>query len=142
MANLTEVLKELQSERDRLDQAIKALQPLVSMNGLPLPRTGREGVRRTLSVAARRRIGAAARARWARIKSAKAETNSKGPRTSVVSLAARRKMAAAQRARWARVRANTNSPAKKTLSIAGRRRIAAAQRARWAAIRAKGKKAA
>ena len=104
MANISEILKELQQERARLDQAINALQPLVSMNGQLPASTRRVGVRRTLSVAARRRIAAAARARWARIKSAKTETNSKGPRTRVVSLAARRKMAAAQKARWARVR--------------------------------------
>jgi hypothetical protein len=137
MANIVEVLKELQSERDRLDQAIKALQPLVSMNGQPPAGVGREGTRRTLSVAARRRIAAAARARWARVKSGKNET----PRTRVVSLAARRKMAAAQKARWAKWRAKT-SPGKRTLSIAGRRRIAAAQKARWAAVKAKEKKAA
>jgi hypothetical protein len=101
MANLTEVLKELQSERDRLDQAIKVLQPLVSMDGQPQARTGTVGARRTLSPAARRRIAAAQRARWARVKAAK----SKSPGTSVVSLTARRKMAAAQRARWAKVRA-------------------------------------
>ena len=54
MANLAEVLKELQSERDRLNQAISALQPLVSMNGQLPARAGREGTRRTLSAAARR----------------------------------------------------------------------------------------
>jgi hypothetical protein len=142
MANIAEVLKELQSERDRLDQAIKALQPLISMNGQPPAVAGREGMRRTLSAAARRRIAAAARARWARVKAGESKTNSGRPRTRVVSLAARRKMAAAQRARWEKVRAKTGSPLKRTLSIAGRRRIAAAQRARWAAVKAKQKKAA
>jgi hypothetical protein len=52
MANLAEVLKELQSERDRLEQAIKVLQPLVSMNGRPAAVTGRQGKSRTLSAAA------------------------------------------------------------------------------------------
>jgi hypothetical protein len=103
MANLSEVLKELQSERDRLDQAIKALQPLVAKNGQP--RTEREGTRPTLSVAARRRIAAAQRARWARVKAGKSGPNSTQPRSRVVSIAARRKMAAAQKARWAKVRA-------------------------------------
>jgi hypothetical protein len=106
MANLTEVLKELQSERDRLDQAIKALEPLVSMNGQPQARTGREGARRVLSPAARRRIAAAQRARWARVKAGNSKAGSR-----VVSLAARRKMAAAQRARWARVRAQQGKKA-------------------------------
>jgi hypothetical protein len=57
--------------------------------------------KRTMSLAARRKIGAAARARWARVKGmAKA-----APKKRTMSLAARRKIAAAARARWARVRA-------------------------------------
>jgi hypothetical protein len=111
MANIAEVLKELQSERDRLDLAIKALQPLVSINDRPPAVARREGSSRTLSVAARRRIAAAQRARWARVKAGKNETNSAGSRTSIVSLAARRKMAAAQKARWARVRAQQGKKA-------------------------------
>jgi hypothetical protein len=109
MANLTEVLKELQSERDRLEQAIKALQPLVSMNGQP--KTGREATRPRLSAAARRRIAAAQRARWARIRAGNSKANSAKPRSRVVSIAARRKMAAAQKARWAKVRAQQRKKA-------------------------------
>jgi len=105
MANLTVVLKELQSERDRLDQAINALRPLVSMNGQP--KRGTEGTSRTLSAAARRRIAAAQRARWARVKAG----NSKKPVARVLSAAARRKIAAAQRARWAKVRAQQGKKA-------------------------------
>jgi hypothetical protein len=111
MANLPEVLKELQSERDRLEQAIKALQPLVSMNGQRPTRTGREGARRVLSAAARRRIAAAQRARWARVKAGKKGAKSTRPRSRVVSIAARRKMAAAQKARWAKVRAQNGKKA-------------------------------
>jgi hypothetical protein len=107
MSDLAGVLKELQSERDRLDQAINALEPLVLMNGRPQPRTGREGARRKLSVAARRRIAAAQRARWARTKAAR----SKKPGSHVVSAAARRKMAAAQKARWAKVRSQQRKKA-------------------------------
>lgn len=105
MANLAEVLKELQSERDRLNQAISALQPLVSMNGRPAAVTGRESKSRTLSASARRRIAAAQRERWARVRAGKREANSAQPRSRVVSIAARRKMASAQKARWAKVRA-------------------------------------
>jgi hypothetical protein len=106
MANIAEILKELRQERDRLDQAINALQPLVSMNGQPAAGAEREGTRRTLSAVARRRIAVAARAHWARVKAG----NSK-PSSRVVSSAARRKMAAAQRARWARVRAEQGKKA-------------------------------
>lgn len=107
MANIAEVVKELRQERDRLDQAINALQPLISTNGQLVAIAEKERPRRTLSAAARRRIAAAARARWARVKAG----NSKRQRTRVVSLAARRKMAAAQRARWARVRAQQGKKA-------------------------------
>jgi hypothetical protein len=109
MANLTEVLKELQSERDRLEQAIKALQSLVSMNGQP--RMGSKGTRPRLSASASRRIAAAQRARWARVRAGKSEANSAKGRSRVVSIAARRKMAAAQKARWARVRAQQGKKA-------------------------------
>ena len=105
MANLAEVLKQLQSERDRLDQAIKALHPLVSTSGRSPAAPGREGRSRTLSAAGRRRIAAAQRARWARVKAGKRQANSAKPRSRIVSIAARRKMAAAQRARWAKARA-------------------------------------
>jgi hypothetical protein len=111
MANLAEVLKELQSERDRLNQAISALQPLVSMNGQPQAKTGMVGARRGLSVGARRRIAAAQRARWARVKAGKSEASSAKPRFRVVSIAARRKMAAAQKARWAKIRAQQGKKA-------------------------------
>jgi len=68
MANLSQALKQLhkerqrvQSELSRLDGAIHALQGYGTKNG-----SGR--ARRTLSVAARKRIAAAQRARWAKWK--------------------------------------------------------------------------
>ncbi len=66
MANLTGVVIQLRKARararkqvDRLDAALAAL------NG------GSRRPRRTLSVAARRRIAAAQRARWAKVRAAK-----------------------------------------------------------------------
>src|SRR5215467_462737 len=100
MADIAVVLKELEQERDRLDKAITALMPLVGMNANR--GRGATSARRTLSAAARQRIAAAQRARWARVKSGKADSRSKKPGTRAVSAAARRKMAAAQRARRAR----------------------------------------
>ena len=55
--------------------------------------------RRRMSAAARKKISAAAKARWAKVKGKAA------PKKRTMSLAARRKIAAAARARWARVRA-------------------------------------
>lgn len=70
MANLAGVLKDLQQERDRvegeirrIDKAIKVLGTLVGSNS-----AGRARTRRTMSAAARRRIAAAQRARWAKWK--------------------------------------------------------------------------
>jgi hypothetical protein len=69
MANLAIVLKGLQAERknveselERLDKAIAVLGNLDGSGG------GRRGGRRNLSPAARRRIAAAQRARWAKWK--------------------------------------------------------------------------
>jgi len=65
MANLGKVLTELQQERGRLDQAIQAIEKLVGKF------RGRNANRpkRNISPAARRRIAAAQRARWAKWKS-------------------------------------------------------------------------
>jgi hypothetical protein len=61
--------------------------------------------RRKMSAAARAKIAAAQRARWARVNAGKpaAEKPAKGKRT--MSAAVRAKIAAAQRARWARAKA-------------------------------------
>ncbi len=95
MANLAGVLKELQQERDRLNQAIAALAPLAGRNKSAVNAGGLNHSRRPLSAAARRRISLAQKARWAKRKA-------RGGR--VMSIAARRKIAAAQRARWAKLK--------------------------------------
>src|SRR5207245_4751799 len=76
MLNIQSVLTELQSQRrhtqaelKRLDRAIAALRSLNSGN--PGSERGRK-TKRKLSAAARRRISAAQRARWAKIKKQKA----------------------------------------------------------------------
>jgi hypothetical protein len=102
MANIAEVLKELQQERDRLDQAIAALQPLArtTNEATQIRRTGR-----ILSAAARRRMAAAQKARWAKVNSGsatKVRTNSTRPARRVLSIASRRKIAAAKKAWWAK----------------------------------------
>jgi hypothetical protein len=63
MADLKAVLKELEQERNRLDEAIRVIRGLA---GGQL-RSGRIGKRR-LSPAARKRIAAAQKARWAKWK--------------------------------------------------------------------------
>lgn len=94
MANLEQVVNELQQERDRLDRAIAAL-TLLSGNA-PQPSRGR-----TMSVAARRRISAAQKARWAK---AKGTPGSARPKRHI-SAAGIARIRAAAKARWARVKA-------------------------------------
>ena len=106
MANLAGVLKDLQQERSRLDQAIEAIGELVRRDhagGIQQSAT-RPG--RTVSAAARRKMAAAQRARWAKVKRAEASAP-----VRTISQAARRKIASAQRARWAKVRARQKKAA-------------------------------
>jgi hypothetical protein len=123
MANLSGVVEQLKAARaeavkevERLDVAIAALGNLdgssrrgrtVRLRGVLTPEPARP--RRTMSASARRRIAAAQRARWARVRQqGKAETGSgKSTRTPVkrtLSASARKRIAAAQRARWAKQR--------------------------------------
>jgi len=102
MANLENIVQQLREERDRLDAAITALESVSSTDGNT--RTAGHtttGGKRVVSVAARRRMARAQRARWAKVKSAPKPTRVK----RTMSASARRKIAAAQRARWAKVRA-------------------------------------
>jgi hypothetical protein len=73
MANLAAVLKELEQERSRLDQAIEAIGSLVGRNHLRLVHAQTNRLRRTLSAAARRKIAAAQRARWAKVRAKQAK---------------------------------------------------------------------
>jgi hypothetical protein len=59
--NITPIVKQLEAERDRLNVAINTLRSLAGNHNQP---TGG----RTMSLAARRKIAAAQRARWAKIK--------------------------------------------------------------------------
>jgi hypothetical protein len=76
MANLGQILRQLQGERkhtqeelSHLDEAIAAFEKLLGNN--PGPGRPRKP-RRTLSAAARKRIGRAQKARWAKLRKEKA----------------------------------------------------------------------
>ena len=99
MTNLDTIVKELQEERDSLDKAIAAL---TSLDGTRPPNPQR----RTMSASARRRIGAAQRARWARQRSAAQNVSVIAwPKRRKISAAGIARIRAAAKARWARVRA-------------------------------------
>jgi len=115
MSNLVEIQNELQSKRkelqhelNRIDAAITALSGISGASSKPAAVTSGTTTRRALSAGARRRIGAAQRARWAKVraqeKGGKITTTVAAPKR-VMSIGARRRIAAAQRARWAKVRA-------------------------------------
>jgi hypothetical protein len=99
------VISELQKERKRLEDELHRVAAALTafgnvyMHGGPPTRK-----RRTISAAGRRRIAAAQRARWAKIKGHKVVSiSSRKGRT--MSPAARKRIAAAQKARWAKWRA-------------------------------------
>jgi len=81
MARLNQILRTLRNQRaaarttiDQLDRAIEALSKL---GGKP---RGRRGGPRRMSKAARKRIAAAQRARWARVRAQKAGKPPKPPK--------------------------------------------------------------
>jgi len=112
MVDLGAVLEQLKEERSQLDRAITALSGVVGISAGTPSSNGRR-LKRTLSLSARRRIAAAQRARWAKVRA------SNGRDHKVISM-----------------------PKKRTMSVAARKRIAAAQKARWAKVRAKAAKKA
>jgi hypothetical protein len=89
--------------------------------------------RRKMSAAARRKIGAAQKARWAKQKGIKPAAKRK------ISAAGIARIKAAQKARWAKIKAAKPAKKKFTMSAAAKAKISAAAKARWAKIKA-GKK--
>jgi hypothetical protein len=67
MTDLGAVLAELKAERAKLDRAIEALSGVAGAAG----KNNSRGGRRQLSAAARQRIAAAQKARWAKFKAKK-----------------------------------------------------------------------
>jgi hypothetical protein len=102
------ILDELKAERDRIEQAISALEAVNSTGrrraGRPPKAAAIPRRRGRMSAATRARMAAAQRARWAKAKPAQPAKPARR-----MSRAARKKIAAAQRARWAKVRAQKKS---------------------------------
>jgi hypothetical protein len=104
LKGLVSVVAQLREERTNLVNSLRhvdaALSVLGRLNG------GRTAVQptRTISVSGRKRIAAAQRARWAKLKAKNVISNATKPGKRTMSASARRKIAAAQRARWAKVK--------------------------------------
>jgi hypothetical protein len=102
--------------------------------------------RKKMSPAARAKIAASAKTRWARVKGVSAVAGVSAPAKKTrkkMSAEAKAKISAAAKTRWARVKGTSvaaAAPAKKakrTMSPEGRARIVAALKKRWAAKRKK-----
>jgi hypothetical protein len=108
MDNLAGVVQQLKKERDQAATTVKRLNAaLAALDGTSVRKAG--GGNR-LSKAARARIAAAQRARWAKVRRNGGHAAQKAnvvsmPKKKTMSPAARRKIAAAQRARWAKIKA-------------------------------------
>ncbi len=72
MANLSQIIDDLKIERERIDNAIRAL---TSLDGM----SPKVSARRTVSASVRRRIAAAQRARWAKVKGAPERYSAEAP---------------------------------------------------------------
>jgi hypothetical protein len=101
--NFDQIVSDLKAERAKLDQAIQALDGSSARRGRP-PKSALR--KRTMSPAARKRISAAMKLRWAERlgtsapKKAAAPTKI-APARKPMSPAARKKLAALMKARWA-----------------------------------------
>ncbi len=104
------ILAELRAERDRIDQAISAIEAVSSIGhrrvGRP-PGTAQKPRRHGgMSAAARRKLSRLLKQRWAQGKMKRGKVSRPARR---MSRAARKKIAAAQRARWAKQKAQQRS---------------------------------
>jgi hypothetical protein len=106
LKGLVSVVSQLREQRTNLVNSLKHVDAALSVLGRLDGGTNQVAPRRTISASGRKRIAAAQRARWAKVKA-----------KNVVSIATKPK------------------PAKRTMSASARRKIAAAQRARWAKVK-------
>ena len=96
MKNVSGVVQQLKRELERAENEAGRFRAALAALGSSVS----NGLRRTMSAAARKKISLAQKARWAE---RNGQAEAARPKR-IVSSAARRKMAAAQRARWAKVK--------------------------------------
>ena len=103
------VVSQLQKERTRLEDELHRVTAALTAFGKAYTRGSKTKAavairkRRTISAAGRKRIAAAQRARWAKIKGQKVVSIS-SRKGRAMSPASRKRIAAAQKARWAKWR--------------------------------------
>jgi hypothetical protein len=109
MTNLG-IVRLLKVEHARLTKQIQGISAALSAFGAVYAK--QNGGHGKMSAAARARIGAAQRARWAKLKGKNGQTKSAAaPKRRTMSASARKKIAAAQRLRWAKVKASKKKAA-------------------------------
>ena len=99
MRNVSSILKQLKAERDRVAKQLSGLNAALTAFANVYGGSAING-KRQISAAGRKRIAAAQRARWAKVRGKARVATPK----RTMSAASRRKIAAAQRSRWARVK--------------------------------------
>jgi hypothetical protein len=109
MANLKglmSVLSQLREERTNLVNDLRHVDAALSVLGKVSGGKTKAQPRRTISASGRKKIAAAQKARWAKVRAQSVVSIAKGtkPGKRTMSASARRKIAAAQRARWAKVK--------------------------------------
>jgi hypothetical protein len=112
MVNFAGVVQQLIRERDQAATVVEQLDAaLAALNGGSNGKRTR--TRKRMSAAARARIAAAQRARWAKVRGngAQKANSASMPKKKTMSPAARKKIAAAQKLRWAKVKAAQKKPA-------------------------------
>jgi hypothetical protein len=99
MADVSSILRQLKTERDRVEKQLSGLNAALTAFAGVYSGSAING-KRHISAAGRKRIAAAQRARWAKVKG---EAKGATPKRTM-SASSRRKIAAAQRRRWAKFR--------------------------------------
>jgi hypothetical protein len=111
LQQLRDERKKMQSNMEKLDRAISVIE---SLNSSATTQNANQPAR-IISVASRRKMAQAQRARWAKARKSQSvavvKTSGSAPVKRTMSAAARRKIAAAQRARWAKVKAQQKKAA-------------------------------
>jgi hypothetical protein len=105
--DITSILTELRDQRDRIQQAIDALERTTNTTATGKRRGPKPG--RRMSADARRRIGLAMKKRWAERKGTKATSPTKKARKGGISAAARKQQSERMKARWAAKRKSHRS---------------------------------
>jgi hypothetical protein len=105
LKGLVSVVSQLREQRTNLVNNLKHVDAALSALARLNEGTNHAARRRTLSASARKRIAAAQRLRWAKVRAQKVVSiRASQPAKRTMSASARRKIAAAQRARWAKVK--------------------------------------